>query len=214
MTFNFADYWPKPSVGYLTINDFGLGADDKPYSWITWNSGDNRHFFQEDYHDGKWMSTWHLDFGDRRGVVETADEYPKFSYQVWTSYRTTKFVSGKEILWGGTQNVGDEFNAPCQIDPLGSTYFTAGTPGNQRVKFCNQYSSYTAINGKQYKNVVEIEYDQTWGSTTAGWRAFHAKGIGIVEIKWRSNGKDVGKSFGANIVTVKGTIKNKYPVLT
>lgn len=200
--FLFSDYWPQPKVGELRVFDFGLGADNLPYSFIIWNTGDNRHFYQEDYHNNKWQSTWHLDYFDPRGILETADEYPKYSYQWWTSYRTTSFYKGKEILWGGAQEVGDEFNAPCQIDPIASTKFETPQLGNQRVKFCSLK-----------KDILEIEYDQTWGATTSGWRAFHKKGVGITQIIWRSNGKDVGGPMTATVNTIKGKIVNKYPVV-
>ena len=215
MTFDFRNYWPNPAPGYLSIFDFDKGADGKPYSFIYWNSGDNRHFYQEDYHDNKWQSTWHLDHYSPAGIIETADEYPKYSYQWWVSYRTTAFKAGKEILWGAIHKVGDEFNAPCQIDSIASTKFEAPTSGNQRVRFVALWKSITTHKGANYKDVLEIEYDQSWGSKPAtGWRAWHAKGIGIVRIIWRYKGIDVGPPFDATVSTVKGTIKNKYPVLT
>jgi hypothetical protein len=201
--FLFSDYWPQPKVGELAVFDFGLGADNKQYSFIVWNSGDSRHFYQEDYHDNKWQSTWHNDYFDKRGIVETADDYPKYSYQIWTSYRTTAFKPGKEILWGGTQEIGEEFNAPCDIDSLRSTKFEAPTKGNQRVKFCSLK-----------KDILEIEYDQTWGDKpSTGWRAFHKKGVGITKIIWRYKGQDVGNPIPAKVNIIKGTIKNKYPVI-
>lgn len=216
MQFHFRDYCPQPAVGELDIFDFGIGADGKPYSWITWNSGDNKHFYQEDYHDNKWTSTWVMDYYDIRGVIETADIYPKYSYQFWTSYRTTAFVQGKEIFWGGVQNTGQEINAPIQIDPIKSTKFEAPTTGNQRIKYVGHYDKVTTSDGKKtYFDVLEIEYDQSFGSgKAAGWRAWHAKGIGIIQIRWRYNGSDIGDPFVANIVTKKGYIKDKYPVLT
>ena len=213
MAFLFRDYWPQPKVGELAIFDFGLGADGKPYSWITWNSGDSRTFYQEDYHDNKWTSTWVMDYLASRGVTEVADIYPRRSYQVWTSYRTTAFAKGKEIFWGGIQNISDEFNSPIQIDPVASTLFEAPTTGNQRVKFCNQYSLFKTAHGT-YNDVVEIEYDQSFsGGTSVGWRAWHAKGVGIVRINWRSAGKDVGGIYDGKVSVVKGKIVNKYPVI-
>lgn len=210
MAFLFRNYWATPPVGELSIHNFGNGADGKPYSFIVWNSGDNRHFYQEDYHDNKWTSTWVMDYLGPRGVTETADIYPRRSYQFWTSYRTTAFVKDKEIFWGGVQNVGDEFNAPIQIDSLASTKFEIGTTGNQRVKFCNQYNLMLG-----HTDVIEIEYDQSFGGgKAAGWRAWHARGVGIIQIQWRYDGKDVGGTIPATVSTVKGKIVNKYPVLT
>lgn len=210
MVFLFREYWPKPQVGYLSIHNFGLGADNKPYSFIIWNSGDNRHFYQEDYHDNKWTSSWVMDYLGEKGVTENADIYPRRSYQFWTSYRTTAFIKGHEILWGGLQNIGDEFNAPIEIDPIASTKFEAPTKGNQRVKYCNQYNMY---NG--YTDVIELEYDQSFdGKPATGWRAWHARGVGIVQINWRYNGNDVGGVYPATVSVIKGKIVNKYPVLT
>ena len=177
---------------------------------MIWNSGDSRHYYQEDYHDNKWTSTWVMDYLGDRGILETADIYPKYSYQFWTSYRTTAFKKGKEIFWGGLQNIGDEFNAPIEIDPITSTKVTAPSKGNQRVKYCNQYNLF---NG--YTDVIELEYDQSFnGNKPTGWRAWHARGVGIVQIVWRYDGQDVGTPFRATVSVVKGKIVNKYPVLT
>jgi hypothetical protein len=210
MAFLFRDYWPQPKLGELKVFNFGDGADGKPYSFIVWNSGDNRHYYQEDYHDNKWTSTWVMDYLGSRGVTETADIYPRRSYQFWTTYRTTAFVKDKEIFWGGLQNIGDEFSAAIQIDPIASTKFEAPTVGNQRVKFCNQYNLLLG-----YTDVIEIEYDQSFGSgKAAGWRAWHARGVGIIQINWRYDGKDVGKPIPCTVSTAKGKIVNKYPVLT
>lgn len=209
MSFVFRDYWPRPLAGELSIHDFGLGADGKPYSFIVWNSGDNRHYYQEDYHDNKWTATWVMDYLGERGVTETADIYPRYAYQFWTKYRTTSFVKGKEILWGGIQNVGDEFTVDLMIDPVKSTKFELPTPGKQRVKFCDHYSFFN-----DYKDVIEIEYDQTFGQKTAGWRAWHARGVGIIQIKWRWKGNDIGNSIPAKVSSVKGIIKDNYPILT
>lgn len=214
MAFLFRDYWPQPKLGDLAIFDFGKGTDGKPYSFIMWNSGDDRHFFQEDYHDNKWQATWVMDYLGETGVTESADIYPRRSYQFWTKYRTTAFTRGKEILWGGLQNIGDEFNAPIEIDPIASTKFEAPTKGNQRVKYCNQYSLLKTAYGN-WNDVIEIEYDQSFsGKPATGWRAWHARGVGIVRITWRYNGADVGNYVDGKVTTVKGNIINKYPVLT
>ena len=211
MAFLFREYWPQPKVGELSVFDFGFGADGKSYYWITWNSGDDRHYLQEDYHDNKWTSTWVMDYLGEKGVTETADVYPKYPYQFWTSYRTTAFVKGKEIFWGGLQNIGDEFNAPIQIDPIKSRKFEAPTKGNQRLKYVNQYNYF---NG--YTDVIELEYDQSFenGSKSTGWRGWYAREVGVVQINWRYDGKDVGGTIPATVSVVKGKIVNKYPQLT
>lgn len=214
MAFLFREYWPQPKVGELSIFNFGFGADNKSYCWITWNSGDDRHFLQEDYHDNKWTSTWVMDYYDHRGVVEIADVYPKYAFQFWTKYRTTMFEAGKEIIWGGLQNVGDEIINEIKIDAFDSTLGTVGTSGYQRVKFCNQYSLFQTKYGN-YNDVIEVEYDQSFGGgKSVGWRAWHARGKGITQIQWRSDGNDLGDPIAAHIFITPGKIVSKYPVLT
>jgi hypothetical protein len=108
------------------------------------------------------------------------------------------------------QNIGDEFNSPIEIDAVASTKFQAPSSGNQRVKFCNQYNLLLG-----YTDVIEIEYDQSFnGGKSSGWRAWHARGVGIIQINWRYDGKDVGGTIPATVSTIKGRIVNKYPVLT
>ena len=109
MAFLVRDYWPQPRPGELSIHDFGNGFDGKRYSFMVWNKGDDRHFYQEDYHDNKWQSTWLMDYLGDKGVTEYADVYPRRSYQVWTDYRTTAFTKGNEIQWGGLHEIGNEF---------------------------------------------------------------------------------------------------------
>ena len=214
MAFLFRDYWPKPQPGELSIHDFGKGADGKRYCFMVWNSGDNRHYYQEDYHDNKWQATWCMDYLGDKGVTEYADVYPKRSYQVWADYRTTAFAPGKEIQWGGLHEIGDEFNAPIQIDPIKSTKFEAPTKGSQRVKFLNQYSLFQTTKGN-WNDVIEIEYDQGFGNDpSTGWHGWYVKNVGVVRIIWRYKGADVGGPFDAKVTILQGHIANKYPVLT
>ena len=136
----------------------------------------------------------------------------------WQTMESPKFLqhlrnTGHEtfaVNEGGVQNIGDEFNAPIEIDSIASTKFEAPVKGNQRVKFANQYNLLLG-----HTDVVEIEYDQSFnGGKAAGWRAWHARGVGIIQINWRYDGKDVGGTIPATVSVVKGKIVNKYPVLT
>lgn len=213
--FLFSDYWPKPKVGELAVFDFGLGADNLRYSFIVHSKGDGQHYLQEDYHDNKWQSTWYLNYFDKRGIIETADDYPKRSYQWWTSYRTVAFCSGKEIIWGGAQEIGDVIEAPCIIDPIKSTKVEIPKKGNQKIYFIKQHDSFTTFDKRfTYKDVIQMAYDQTWDGKSTGWRGWYAKGLGLVQLVWRYNGNDVGNPFCSTVTTLNGNIVNKYPVLT
>jgi hypothetical protein len=220
-TFVFSDYWPKPENGELHMFSAFNPADQKNIDSIVWNSGDNKIFFQEDYHAEKWTATWVMDYnyrdsmGNYLGVMETADIYPKYSYQFWTKFRTTSFEKGYAIPWGGIQKVGDVIDRPLKISLFGSTFFTFPAPGRQVVKFVDRHSTYTNSRGVSYKDVLEVTYDQTFGEKTAGARSWFAKGFGIIETQWRHKGQDVGEKLPMTIMIGDGYIdENKYPVWT
>lgn len=219
-TFFFSDYWPHPKVGELVKIDYGVTAG-LHLSSICSNSGDNKIFYLDDYTDNVWTATWVNDYyhvdknGIAKGLMETEDWYPAKSYQkVWGNIRATKFVPGYEIPWGGVQKIGDKIDAKLIIDPVRSTFFTAPAFGRQVVEFVSRSDTFT-VGSKTYYDVVEITYDQTFGSKTAGARYWFAKGMGIVQMKWRSNGSDVGDILPCTITTFKGYInKDRYPILS
>jgi hypothetical protein len=220
-SFNFSDYWPKPDLGKLYHYKGFNPADQKYIEWVVWNTGENGIFFQEDYHDSKWTATWVMNYqyydsnNNYLGVMETADIYPKYSYQFWANFRTTSFVKGYEIPWGGLQKVGDLIDKPLKISFFNSTFFTFPSPGRQVVKFEARHPTYVNKNGVLYNDVLEVTYDQTFGEKTAGARSWFAKDFGIVETQWRWKGQDIGDILPMTIRIDNGYIdENKYPVWT
>lgn len=191
MNFSFKDYWPKPSLDY-SISQEGTNFDGTTLkSTFALNPNDINIIWQDDYIDGVWQARWILQYDTPNGVIESADIYPAKTYQFWTGKRTTAFVSGKEIWWGGKQQLGDIVEHPCQISWWKSTLFTPGIKGNQIVEFYDHYARYTVADGTaQYKDVLEVMYDQTWNGRTTGARMWYAKDIGIVQLSWRSEFED------------------------
>ena len=197
-SFLFSDYWPTPKVGGSVTFDYGLGADGKNLTSVYTNSGDSSIFYLDDYIDGEWKDRWVLDYYTERGILETADLYPAKSYQFWTSRRTTGFTRGKEIPWGNVQNVGDIIDQEIEISFWNSTPFEWWSKGRQRVEFVKHQKTFTAKNGKKYKDVLEVTYDQSFGDKpSVGNRGWYAKGIGLVQLTWRSEGNDVGNPMPA-----------------
>lgn len=218
--FLFSDYWPKPKVGELVVYDYGVTAG-LHLSSITSNSGDNKTFYLDDYTDNKWTATWVNNYyyysskGEYKGIMEVADWYPATdARKIWGPIRNTVFVKGYEIAWGGIQKVGDKIDVPLKIDSLKSTFFTGPATGRQIVAFVNRYDTFKSLNGSSYTDVLEIAYDQSWGSKTSGARYWYARAQGIVQMQWRGNGADVGSPMPVTITTLKGYInKDRYPVL-
>ena len=199
-TFYFGDYWPRPAVGQTFTLDYGTGADGLNLKSVYSNSGDDKVFLINDYHGGQWRDQWVINYYHERGVLETADLYPKKSYQFWVDKRTTAFQTGYEIPWGGTQKIGDVIDQELRISFWKSTFFEFPTTGRQVVKFVNRYANFTTADGKnQYRDVLEVTYDQTFGDKTAGNRGWYAKDYGLIQLTWRSNGNDVGNPMVATV---------------
>lgn len=221
-TFLFSDYWPQPAMGSLVVVDYGITAGLHLSSIFSY--GDGSIWYQDDYTDNKWTATWVNNYhyidstGKDWGIREIADWYPATSWpqKMFSSIKVTAFCKGYEIFWGGLQKVGDVIDAPIRIDPFKSSFPSWPTPGRQVVKFVGRYDSMTLIDKSMtHKDVVEITYDQTFGSKTAGARYWYAKGKGIVQMQWRGNAVDVGDILPCTVTTVKGYInKDRYPVLS
>lgn len=200
MSFYFGHYWTTPKKGQTITLDYGVGADGKNLTSVYTKSDNDNIFYLDDYHGGEWKDRWVIDYYHERGVLETADLYPSKSYQFWTSKRTTAFQSGYEIPWGGTQEIGDKIDQELRISFWKSTFFEWPSSGRQVVEFVNRYGQFTTHDGKyQYKDVIEVTYDQTFGSQTAGNRGWYAKDIGLIQLRWRSKGIDVGEPMVATV---------------
>lgn len=217
--FLFSDYWPKPKTNELQKHEYFNPDDGKKYANIYWNSGDNKIFYEEDYHDGVWLASWIIDYynrdniGNPRGIVETADIYPRRSYQFWTKYRITGFKTGYEIPWGFEQKIGDVIDKQIKISSFKSTFFEAPITGRQIVSFVKKHDTFETIENKIYQDVLEVCYDQTFNNKTTGNRGFYAKNIGLVQMRWRSNNEDVGSIITAKITRGAGYIdENKMEV--
>lgn len=208
-TFNFSDYWPKPTIAE-SIEQVGTNFDGTTFkSTFALDPNDTTTVWQDDYVDGEWRDRWVLKIKDGE-VVEVADEYKADFYQFWTNRRVTAFADGSEIKWGGTQHLGDVIEEPAQISWWKSTFFTAPSLGLQRVEFYDQFNRFTVADGSaQYNDVLEVIYDQTWNGKTAGARMWFAKGIGIIQLSWRHESQDTEMVKSPMVFSF-----NKIPAIT
>jgi hypothetical protein len=207
-TFVIKEYWPQPQLNQLIQHEYYNPADQKTITNVFYTKPNDPYVYQEDYHGGKWTATWVMDYNHPNGVMELVDIYPAKKYQFWTKYRTTAFVSGKEIPWGKVQMIGDHIDQELEISFFKSTPFIWPEKGRQIVDFVAYYDTY---NG--YKDVLEITYDQTFGKMTAGARMFYAKGIGIVQLQWRGFRTDVGTPMSVNTKVGNGMIDSDKRII-
>lgn len=196
MSFMFLakDYWPQPTVNCSIMQEFTTNYDGKKlYSIFSLDPNDWSKVYQDDYVEDKWVARWLMKYDTPNGVIEYGDQYPATDWRkIWGPKRSTIFEKGKEIVWGNIQQVGDEVSAPIKIDMFNSTFFTGPSEGYQWVKFVSRKDKYTVADGSAtYDDVIEIEYDQQWGKDIHGARQWMARDIGIIQLKWRNDRKDV-----------------------
>lgn len=210
-TYNIKEYWPQPQLNRIIQHEYYNPADQKIIRNVFYIK--DKYVYEEDYHGGVWTASWVMDYNNPRGVMELVDIYPAKSYQIWTKYRTTAFVSGKEIPWGNVQKVGDRIDQELEISFFKSTPFIWPEKGRQVVDFVAHHDKFTNSKGDTYYDVLEITYDQTFGKMTSGARSFFARGIGIVQLQWRGYGKDVGEPMGVTTKSGVGMISEDKTVI-
>ena len=201
MSFDIKQYWPQPKLNQLIQHEYYNPADQKTITNVFYTKPNDPYVYEEDYHGGQWTATWVMDYNHSDGVMEMVDIYPAKKYQFWTKYRTTGFVEGKEIPWGKVQNIGDRIDEELEISIFKSTPFIFPEKGRQVVDFVAHHESFN-----EYKDVLEITYDQTFGKMTAGARSFFARVIGILQLQLRGFGKDVGTPMPAKTKIGNGII--------
>ena len=220
-TFLFSDYWPKPNEGELYRIDYGVTAGLHLSSIFSYHDGNI--WYQDDYTDDKWTATWvnkyhYTNNGEDIGIIEIADWYPSTTWinKLFGKIKVTGFWPGYEIPWGGVQKVGDVIDKKLMISPFHSTPLAWFTSGRQVVKFVGRYDSMTLIDkSATYNDVIEITYDQSFASKTAGARYWYARGVGIIQMQWRGNSADVGDILPCTNKVLKGYIDaDRNPVYT
>lgn len=188
---NCAEYWPNPG-SYDTITNTYTDGIVNIYSYATdtpGHAGPGVRMRQNV--NGVWSFDWFYRFDPARGVLEYEDDYPKPWWLLWGNVKAQPMISGREIVWGGNQNLGDIVQHGCAWSFLGTT-----TWGWQRVQIVQIIPTYTDAGGKTHTNVLQIEYWQEWGSgATAGAVMYLAKNIGQVYTAWTSGGSPTGYSM-------------------
>ena len=138
----------------------------------------------EDYNEGTYQDTWYLQYDPVLGVKEVRDDYPQTNKLLASLFGPTqKEVLSSPILWGNEVEVGQVITCSPSYNTFGSTPPIIGT-GFQAVLFEALLPSLTLASGKEYPNVLQFMYAQTWRGVTKGARYWMAEGVGPIAISW------------------------------
>lgn len=197
MGINIASYWPLPIIGRQVVNLFDCGIQHT-YSHQLDGSIKLR---EEQTVAGKpnvWMDDWKYHYDPVRGILESEDLYPKtgvYKYFWWQTVKSVECLPGKEIVWGGVENIGETISAPCVTSGIFGQY------GNQAVHFIELIPIFKTKAAGSFSNVLAIEYWQSWGSApVGGGKLWLAPGRGQIKAQWSVNGVPTG--FGMEVTKV------------
>lgn len=183
---NIPDYWPWEAI----TNTFDFGIE---YAYSPLIAGDMMHqdgMRLRQKTDGKWQCDWFYRDDENRGLLEYKDDYPKTTtlhrLMFWTSIVSQPCVTGKEIIWGGMQEIGDNLGAPCQTSGIGGQY------GWQQLSYDELIPIFPTPAGR-FHDVLVLRYWQSWGGGhPKGAQMWFAKGIGVIKALWMDDSRLTG----------------------
>lgn len=194
LTINVPEYWPFETV--TNTFDSGIVFDYTPVQ------GGMR---LRQFKNNIWQCDWFYRNDYVRGILEYQDDYPKTAWQqklqFWTPVISQPCVSGKEIIWGASdQAVGDSLGAPCQTAGLFGQY------GWQQLRFDALLPTFETPAGT-FKDVLVLRYWQTWSDKPSqGAQMWFAKGLGQIKALWELNGIPTGFGMMLQSTTASGLI--------
>jgi hypothetical protein len=187
---NVPDYWPFPAEGKRLTNTFDNGLVLEYYHDFNTPGGPGIRLHQSQY--GKWQCDWLYRADPMRGVLEFGDVYPAPWWLFWSHTKDEIMQSGKEIIWGYRQNIGDVIQGQCAI----AWPYTLW--GWQMVTFLNLLPTFTVAAGT-FTDVLVIQYAQSWTNAKdiLGATMYLAKGLGQIKTIWETNSVPTG--FGMTL---------------
>lgn len=190
MAFNMNDYWPNPTTGeQLLVQHFTKVSGIETLAVLQrYKKGDTVKGLpviqlDECFTNG-WADAWEYRLDPTLGMVEVGDK---------TTNSHLVYLAGKEIKWGGIQNVGDKLSGSIQVDVAQSTGVSAGfwNYGSWSMTIEAFLPSFTNDGGMTFANVVQIWNFQSWckdsgcvypsGQNSEQTRYWLAPGIGTIQ---------------------------------
>lgn len=144
----------------------------------------------DDYNASGFLDAWELRWNGSK-MLEVADWFSPTHHKVYTV--------GKEISWGGVQNVNDMTSRQVHVNVAASQGETVGPQnwGTVVMTYEALLPTFTNVGGMDFTNVVVVRVFQsfcittacTWPNGQATWITRHwlAPGLGFVQIEYIQN---------------------------
>jgi len=196
MSFDVRSYWPFPAGGATLTNTF-TGGVVLTYSAVPntpGRAGSGIRMYTTQ--NGVWINDWFYRADPVRGILEFEDDYPPSSWWQRIIYPSgvvpRVMAPGREVIWGGTQNFGDDIQAQAEIK--GGPFGIGAVWGWQQVKFTALLPSFVVPAGT-FASVLQLEYWQSWtnSSTISGAVLYLAPGLGQIKAAWTINRVPTGQ---------------------
>jgi len=192
---NIPDYWPWEAV--TNTFDFGIAYTYTPLTLglVVGPLAHQDGMRLRQTLNGAWQCDWLYREDPERGVLEYGDDYPKTkAWQkllFWTPIISQPCVLGKEIIWGGMQEIGDSLGAPCETAGIGGQW------GWQQLSYDEILPTFLTPGGL-FGDVLVLRYWQAWsGGPSKGAKMWFAKGLGVIKALWMEDSKLTG--FGMTL---------------
>ena len=218
------DYWPQPPLGkihHFHYSDAGSMPDtnapvklDDMYSLFVFDQDTNSILYVDYDKDMKWKDTWYLQYRQGYGIAEWRDDniIEKDDWKTKVFGKRNKIVFKKDypIWWGNYCEIGLKYqNKPS------SDFFSCNPPqwinGTQTIYIETKYDNFKLSNGDEYKDVITLLYQQSWGKNTGGARYWLAKGVGPIAVQWIApNPNDKTKLIITNRLDAKYTVVDGF----
>lgn len=184
-------YWPNPAAGeQLIVQDRTQANGGGTFKnvlrrYVNRGTVDGNPVVRlDEFNHSGWLDAWeYRDDGSQILEVGT-----------WQGAIHKVYKTGKEIPWGGVQNVGDMIERQLEVDVSKSTGVTPGywNYGYQKITFTDFLPSFTNDGGLTFENVVKLSVFQSWcgaqgcaypdGQNIATMDYWLAPGVGMIQI--------------------------------
>jgi hypothetical protein len=188
MTFDLRAYWPDPAAGKQVIAQFATAAHTSLLRrYVRRGTIGGAPVAQMDEWSAQgWCDAWQYR-DDGTQILEVATKQPG----VHKVYKP-----GKEIQWGGAQQIGDVVARSVEIDVAASTGVAPGIGnyGYQKIEFEAFHPVFLNAALNLYQDVAQFKVLQTWcadagcaypaGQHVYRQRYWMAPGLGFVQIEY------------------------------
>ena len=171
-----AKYWHFYKTAEKRRFDYYLKGNSKSQfsSTFSYDAATDSMLYVDADENGKWKDTWYLQYRKGFGIAEWRDTYP--------SGQTKTFST--PIGWGDTELIGSTYSNVPRVDILRTWPPCLPLTGQQYVNYEAVLPTFKLRDGKVYKDVLQMLYQQQFGKTRGGARGWFAAGVGPIALEW------------------------------